>query len=185
MHFSVYSAAVFYGNHCQSVTQILTSPCEEEKNLQLSSHLFFKAHSYMYCLSLSTGSMNFLEVVVDSTNPAETSVECMFEPGYTCTIDYGTDSSYTNLVYSDNSTTRDWVTIITLSQEIQRNTTYYFIVSAQSSSQCERVRGTFRTGECINSGVQLTCRWCKRKGKGIHKTIEFKRTSILSLHPFI
>jgi len=117
--------------------------------------------------------MNLLEVVVDSTNPARTSVECMFEPGYNCTIDYGTDSSYTNLVYSDNSTTgtHDRVTIITLSQEIQRNTTYYFIVSAQSSSQCERVRGTFRTGECINSGVQLT--HIKEKGKGIHKTIEF------------
>ena len=110
--------------------------------------------------------MNFLEVVVDSTNPAETSVECMFEPGYTCTIDYGTDSSYTNLVYSDNSTTHDRVTIITLSQEIHRNTTYYFIVSALSSSQCERVRGTFRTGECINSGVQLTRRWYKRKVEG-------------------
>ena len=119
----------------------------------------------MYRLSLSTGSVNLLEVVVDSTNPARTSVECMFEPRYNCTIDYGTDSSYTNLVYSDNSITHDRMTIITLSQEIQRNTNYYFIVSALSSSQCERVRGTFRTGECINCGVQLTHRWKKKRGR--------------------
>ena len=102
--------------------------------------------THKHHLSL-TGSMNLLEVVVDSTDPASTFVECMFEPGYSCTIDYGTDPSYTNLTFRDTSSTQDQVTTtITFSQEIKRNTTYYFIVSAESTSQCERLRGTFRTG---------------------------------------
>ena len=104
----------------------------------------------MHHLSLSTGSMNtVLEVVVDSD---DASVECTFEPGYTCTIDYGTDPSYTNLVYNDTSTTMGRVTTIALSQDLQTSTTYYFIVSAESSSQCVRVRGTFQTGRWVTSG---------------------------------
>jgi len=86
-----------------------------------------------------------LSVDVDLENAF---VNCVFQPGYTCTIDYGTDPSYTNLIYSDNSTTQDRVTTIALSQDLQRDTTYYFIVSADSSSQCVRVREWFRTGNC-------------------------------------
>jgi len=85
-------------------------------------------------------------VSVDTSNPASVLVECTFEPGYTCTIVYGTDPSYTNFTYSDTSSTEDQVTTITLSCELQRDTTYYFMVSAESSSQCVRVRGKFRTG---------------------------------------
>jgi len=110
-------------------------------------------------------------VVVDSTNPASTYVECMFEPGYSCTIDYGTDPYYTNLVYSDTSTTLGQVTTITLSQEIQRNTTYYFIVSANNSLWCERVRGTFRTGGWMNF-VEFFTQYGVRDGEG-HKMTEF------------
>ena len=116
----------------------------------------------LHHLSLSTGSMNAaLWVDVDSTNPASVIVECTFEPDYTCTIDYGSDSSYTNLVYRDNSTTLEQVTTITLSKEVERDTIYYFIVSAESSSLCVRVRGTFRTGGCIIY-IDMT-----RKGRGL------------------
>ena len=111
------------------------------------------------------GSMNVvLGVQVDFTN---TSVECTFEPGYTCTIDYGTDPSYTNLVYRDASTTLGQVSIITLSQDFQRSTTYYFIVSANSSSQCERVHGIFRTGGWINSSYSWHRNSIQEKGRGI------------------
>jgi len=95
-------------------------------------------------------------VGVDTTNPGNASVGCTFEPDYTCTIEYGTDSSYTNLIYRDNSSTVGQIAIITLSQELQKDTIYYFIVSAISSSQCLRMRGIFRTGGCISCGIYLT-----------------------------
>ena len=102
--------------------------------------------------------MTVLGVEVDSTNIANVFVQCTFEPGFYCTTDYGTDPSYANLVYNDTSSTLGQVATIALSQELQRDTTYYFIVSAESSFQCVRVRGTFQTGGCINSGLQLMLR---------------------------
>ena len=107
------------------------------------------------CLSLFTGGMTVLEVNVFSVNVQNVSVICTFQPGYTCTINYGTDPSYANLTYSDTNTTQNREATIVLSQDIQNDTTYYFIASAESSSQCERVRGMFRTGGYINSGVLL------------------------------
>ena len=115
--------------------------------------------SHVSFISLHIGSMNaLLRVWVDSTNIVNAFVHCTFEPGYTCTINYGTDSSFTNLVYSDTSSTQERITTIILSQELQKDTTYYFIVSAEGSPQCARVHGTFRTGGCIKSGVYLTQR---------------------------
>lgn len=96
--------------------------------------------------------MTILEVNVFS---ADARVICTFQPRYTCTINYGTDSSYTNLVYNDTNSTQNREATIVLSQNIQDDTTYYFVASAESSSQCARVRGMFRTGGCINSGVLL------------------------------
>lgn len=109
----------------------------------------------------STGGMNaVLSVHINTANPVTPSLVCTLnlEPGYSCTIDYGTDPSYANLVYSDTSTTLGQVATITLSQELQRDTTYYFIVSAQNTSQCVRVRGTFQTGGQVNSCVWLAQR---------------------------
>jgi len=106
-----------------------------------------KKKGSLTCTINSTGCTNInLGVSVDTSNPASVLVECTFEAGYTCTIVYGTDPSYTNLVYSDGSTTLGQVTTIALSQDLQRETTYYFIVSAESNSQCVRVWGRFRTG---------------------------------------
>ena len=96
-----------------------------------------------------TGDTN-VELVVSITvlnYLLSASVECtFFQPEYTCTIDYGTDPSYTNLVYRDTTFTRNNTATITLTQQLRRDTTYYFIVSAESSSQCVRVRGSFQTG---------------------------------------
>ena len=102
------------------------------------------AHS-MYFLFLLADVTNTVLNVTVTTNPAN-AVECKFEPGYTCIIDYGTDSSYTNLMYIDNSTTLGQVATIALSRKLQRDTVYYYIVSAESNSQCVGVRGTFTTG---------------------------------------
>ena len=74
-------------------------------------------------------------------------MECTLnQPGYTCTIDYGIDPSYTNLVYRDTSSTQGQIATITLSQRLSSDTFYYFIVSTKSSSQCVRVWGRFRAG---------------------------------------
>ena len=88
-----------------------------------------------------------LAVRIDTIDLSSSFVECaIFQPGYTCAIDYGTDPSYTNLIYRDTSFTLGQRATIRLSQRLRGDTTYYYIVSAQSSSQCVRVRGRFQTG---------------------------------------
>ena len=94
-----------------------------------------------------TGGTSVLGVYIDTTNPTTVFVECTFyQPGYTCTIDYGTDPSYTNLVYRDTTSTQGRLATIPLSQRLRGDTTYYYMVSVVSSSHCERVRGRFQTG---------------------------------------
>ena len=100
---------------------------------------------------LSTAGSNIdLKIRIDTTNLSSSFVECTFiqlqQPRCNCTIDYGTDPSYTNLVYRDTSSTLGQVAIITLSQEIRGNTTYYYLVSAESSSRCMKVQGKFQAG---------------------------------------
>ena len=104
---------------------------------------------------LSTGGRNpDLGVRIDTTNLSSAIVECTFiQPGYTCTIDYGTDPSYTNLTYRDTSYTQGRVTTITFSQEVRGDTTYYYIVSAENSSQCMKVQGKFQAGMYKSFGV--------------------------------
>ena len=102
--------------------------------------------------SLSTDgtNVNILNISVDTTNPSDAFLECSFlEREYICTIDYGTDPFYTNLNSRDNSSTINQLATITLSEELERNTTYYYIVSAVSNFQCVRVQGRFRTGRYI------------------------------------
>ena len=90
-------------------------------------------------LSLSAGSMNtVLEVDIDSTNVVNPLVRCQFEPGFT--IDYGIDPLYTDLTGRDTTSTLGRVTTITFSQDLIGDTTYYFSVSAESTSQCVRIR---------------------------------------------
>ena len=103
-----------------------------------------------------------LEIRIDTTNFSRAFVECtFFRPEYTCTIDYGTDSSSTNPVYRDISSTLGRSTTILVSQELRGDTTYYYNVSAESNSQCVRVLGRFRTGRyhaCIYINFRVN-RW--------------------------
>ena len=86
-------------------------------------------------------------VHINTTSLSRVFLECdFFRPRYSCTIDYGTDSSYTNLDYRDTSYTQVQVATITLSQRLRGGTIYYYIVTALSSSQCVRVWGRFRVG---------------------------------------
>ena len=98
--------------------------------------------------SIDGTNVNILEVRVDSTDPSNAFVECTFiESMYNCTIQYGTGPFYTNLTNEDTSFTLGRMATITLSQQLKRNTNYYYTVSAKSSSYCVRVQGRFRTGE--------------------------------------
>ena len=111
-------------------------------------------HVCVYYCSPFTGGTSVLGIHVDTTNPTNVFVECTLnQPGYSCTIDYGTNPSYTNLVYRDTSSTQGRMATITLSQTLRTDTTYYYTVSVVSSSHCERVRGRFQTGTYLS-----TCR---------------------------
>ena len=110
----------------------------------------------LHPLSPHAGDKNVdFDVYINITNPPNTTVECFFQPEYTCTIDYGTDSSYTNLVYSDSNSTLNETTTIALSRRIRRGTTYYYIVSAESSSQCVRVRGAFQARKSFVNKLRI------------------------------
>ena len=110
--------------------------------------LKFCHHTFQSSPITGVININILGVHVDTTNPTNVFVECTFhQPGYTCTIDYGTDPSYTNLVYRDTSSTQGRMATITLSQRLRGDTTYYYVVSVESNSRCVRVRGRFQTGE--------------------------------------
>ena len=100
--------------------------------------------------------MNLVDLVVriDTTDLSSAFVECtIFQQGYTCTIDYGTDPSYTNLDYRDTSPTLGQTATIRLSQRLRADTIYYYIVSAESNSHCARVRGRFQPGRNKSFGV--------------------------------
>ena len=119
-------------------------------------HTIARLSLYEIAFLFSTGDRNFCDLVVrvDTAYSTGTFVECaFFQKEYTCTIDYGTDPSYTNLDYSNTSSTLGRIANITLSQEIRGDTTYYYIVSAESNSLCVRVRGSFRAGRYRNFGV--------------------------------
>ena len=97
--------------------------------------------------SLYTGGTNdVLAVYINTTNPRGAFVKCTFHPVYNCSIDYGTDPSYTSLVHRDTSSTQGRTATITLSLVLRDDTTYYYIVSAESNSHCVRVQGKFKTG---------------------------------------
>ena len=107
----------------------------------------------------STANRNIdLGVRIDTTSLSSAVVECsFFQPLYNCTIDYGTDPSYTNLEYQDTSSTLGRIAIIRLLQILRPDTVYYYVVSAVSNSQCVRVQGRFRAGGHM-SFIHLTIR---------------------------
>ena len=77
--------------------------------------------------------------MVDVSSPSDVTVNCTFLPGFTgsahCTVQYGTDPTYTNLPYSAESietgSAGDSVSVI-LREQLNSSTVYYFTVSAVS-----------------------------------------------------
>ena len=75
-------------------------------------------------------------------------VTCQFLNGpvtsANCTIQYGTDETNLNLMNTNSSTNVNSVTVM-LSEPLQADTLYYYVVSSMGV----RMQGTFRTGMVI------------------------------------
>ena len=128
----------------------------------------------MTCLFTAVAN-TYLEIRINPFNPSNVIVECTFyQPGYTCTIDYGTDPSYTNLVYRDTSSTLDRQATITLSQTLRTDTTYYYIVSvvpSESSSLRVRVQGRFRLSKYAYNFQKETPEICALYDMGLSLSV--------------
>ena len=101
-------------------------------------------NSTVYYLSLLDSSNTVFNVTVDV---AVHEVTCQFlnspVTSVNCTIQYGTDPTYTNLPNTDTSTGTDVNSVkISLSTSLLRNTLYYYVIFSIGV----RMQGTFRTG---------------------------------------
>ena len=105
----------------------------------------------MHCHAGTTNNILTLSVV-DLSFPADAQLQCTFLSGFTgstqCTVQYGTDPTYTNLPYSAESTETgtagDTVSVI-LRERLNSSTVYYYTVSAVSGGATVTVQGTFTT----------------------------------------
>ena len=115
-----------------------------------SNFVLMQISTFMPHFSLSSGSMNtLLEVDIDTTNVANPLVQCQFEPGFTCTIDYGIDPLYTNLTGRETTSTLGRVTThYLLPGPHRRHHLLLHCVCREYLPVCE----TFRTGGWIHSG---------------------------------
>ena len=90
--------------------------------------------------------------MVDKSSPTDAQLQCTFLSGFTgsdhCTVQYGTDPTYTNLPYSvesnDTGTAGDSISVV-LRERLNSLTDYYYTVSAVSGDLTMTVRGNFTT----------------------------------------
>ena len=96
---------------------------------------------------------NLLTVqVIGVSSPVDTQLRCTFLPFFTgsarCTVQYGTDPTYMNLLYSAESTetgtTGDTVSVV-MRERLNSSTVYYYTVSAVSGDVTVTVQGNFTT----------------------------------------
>ena len=128
--------------------------CTCRNKLSLSVNAEKKECSFAFPFSTGDGNVD-LDVHINITNPLSATVECFFQPEYSCTIEYGTDPSFTNLIYRDSTSSLNETATIALSRRIRRGTTYYYIVSAESSSQCVRVWGRFQARKSFVNKLKI------------------------------
>ena len=90
--------------------------------------------------------------VVNVSSPIDAQLQCMFLSGFNssahCTVQYGTDPTYTNLPYSAESNETaiagDSVRVV-LREQLNSSTLYYYNVSADDGDVTVTVLGTFTT----------------------------------------
>ena len=120
---------------------------------------------YNVIIMCSAGTTNnFLRVTVVNVNsPTDAQLQCTFLSGFTgsahCTVQYGTDPTYTNLPYSDESTETgtagDTVSVV-LRERLNSSTVYYCNMSAVSGDVIVRVQGTFMTPQ-YSKNLKFMC----------------------------
>ena len=90
--------------------------------------------------------------VVNVSSPVDAQLQCMFLSGFNssahCTVQYGTDPTYTNLPYSAESNETaiagDTVSVV-LREQLNSSTLYYYNVSTDDGDVTVTVLGTFTT----------------------------------------
>ena len=90
--------------------------------------------------------------VVDIDSPTDATINCTFLPEFTdsthCTVQYGTDPTYLNLLYSaqssKNGTAGDSVSVV-LRERLNSSTEYYYTVSAVVGDVTVIVQANFTT----------------------------------------
>ena len=104
--------------------------------------------------------------VLNVSFPANVQLQCTFLSGFTgsarCRVQYGTDPTYMNLLYSvesdDTGTAGETVSVV-LRERLNSSTVYYYTVSAVSGDVTVLVQGSFVTphySKCNNYMGQCT-----------------------------
>ena len=105
-----------------------------------------------FCTHAGTTNNLLTGDLVHQDSPNDATIICIFLSGFNgsahCTVQYGTDPTYSNLQYSAESietgTAGDFV-IVVLREQLDSSTMYYYTVSAVSGDVTVTVQRTFTT----------------------------------------
>ena len=123
----------------------LATPCQSMCLVLSGMAMLFRTH---------TGTTNNLLTgdLMHQDSPNDATIICIFLSGFNgsarCSVQYGTDPTYSNLPYSaestDTGTAGDFVSVV-LREQLNSLTVYYFTLSAVSGDVTVTVRRTFTT----------------------------------------
>ena len=106
----------------------------------------------IHCFHIGTTNNLLSGRIIDVSSPNNATILCTFLCGFNgsayCTVQYGTDLTYTNLPYSTESTetgTAGDSVIVVLREQLNSSTVYYYTVSAISGDVTVIMQGTFTT----------------------------------------
>ena len=113
----------------------------------------------LFCTHTGTTNNLLTGDLVHQDSPNDATIICIFLSGFNgsarCSVQYGTDPTYSNLPYSAESTETgtagDFVSVV-LMEQLNSSTVYYYTVSAVSGDITVTVRRTFTTpqyGKCV------------------------------------
>ena len=97
----------------------------------------------------STGATN--DLLELETDVSTKTVQCRFLHGFTgtaeCQIKYSTQADLSGSVVDTGSSTSGDTVTVTLTARLQRDTTYYYLVTATAEGVSVRVEDVFKTGQ--------------------------------------
>ena len=106
----------------------------------------------IHCFHIGTTNNLLSGRIIDVSSHNNATILCTFLCGFKgsayCTVQYGTDLTHTNLLYSTESTetgTAGDSLIVVLREQLDSSTEYYYTVSAVSGDVTVAVQGTFTT----------------------------------------